>query len=177
MSSEIEAVLSRHRTELVGFLRRRVADPSVAEDVLQDALLRVIKSSTVPETEQRLLPWFYAVLRNAAVDTHRRAGAQSRRRKHLHTDLELEELHREEHTEVCECIRGVLPVMNPDYAFLIERMDLEEADAGRIAEELSISRGNLKVRHHRARQQLRSRLMDACRTCAEHGCLDCTCRV
>jgi RNA polymerase sigma-70 factor (ECF subfamily) len=67
--------------------------------------------------------------------------------------------------------------MNPDYAELIEAMDLENEDSGSVAERLAITRSNLKVRHHRARRQLRQRLEETCRTCARHGCIDCTCRV
>ena len=48
-------------------------------------------------------------------------------------------------------------------------------DDYRVAERLDITRNNLKVRHHRARQQLRERLEETCRTCATHGCIDCTC--
>ena len=38
-----------------------------------------------------------------------------------------------------------------------------------------ISLDNVKVRRHRARKALRERLVDTCRLCADHGCLDCTC--
>jgi len=31
------------------------------------------------------------------------------------------------------------------------------------------------VRLHRARAALREKLVRSCRTCAEHGCLDCSC--
>jgi len=44
-----------------------------------------------------------------------------------------------------------------------------------VAKELGITPNNLKVRRHRARQQLRERLEEVCRTCAKHGCLDCSC--
>lgn len=44
-----------------------------------------------------------------------------------------------------------------------------------LAGELGRNANNLRVRHHRARQQLRERLEQTCRLCAKHGCLDCTC--
>jgi hypothetical protein len=44
-----------------------------------------------------------------------------------------------------------------------------------VSTELPITRNNLTVRLHRARQQLRERLEASCRMCATHGCLDCTC--
>ena len=62
------------------------------------------------------------------------------------------------------------------YAEVIQALDLDDNEPEEVAGRFGISRGNLKVRHHRARQQLRSRLEESCRICAEHGCLDCSCK-
>jgi RNA polymerase sigma-70 factor (ECF subfamily) len=60
---------------------------------------------------------------------------------------------------------------------MIERLDLEPGDPGVVAQELKIQPNKLKVRRHRARQALKQLLEETCRTCAIHGCLDCTCRL
>ena len=44
-----------------------------------------------------------------------------------------------------------------------------------VAASLGITKSNLNVRIHRARQQLKQRLEENCRVCAKHGCLDCQC--
>jgi DNA-directed RNA polymerase specialized sigma24 family protein len=77
---------------------------------------------------------------------------------------------------LCECFRELIPTLKPEYAALIERLELAEGDPAEVAGELNISRNNLKVRRHRARQALRERLEQTCRLCAEHACLDCTCK-
>lgn len=46
--------------------------------------------------------------------------------------------------------------MKPEYAELIEAMDLGSETPEAAAERLEITRNNPKVRHHRARQQLRA---------------------
>ncbi len=66
--------------------------------------------------------------------------------------------------------------MRPAYADLIRALDLDGVPAEAVAERLGISRNNLRVRHHRARAQLKVRLEATCRLCATHGCLDCTCK-
>ncbi|MFQ5570498.1 MAG: RNA polymerase sigma factor, partial [Rhodothermales bacterium] len=81
-----------------------------------------------------------------------------------------------EYATVCRCFEALLPTMHPDYALLIEALELGDEDPQAVADRLGITRNNLKVRRHRARQQLRERLHETCRTCAEHGCLDCSCR-
>lgn len=67
----------------------------------------------------------------------------------------------------------LLQTMSVHYASLITRVDLNEEPPGKVAESLGISRNNLFVRLHRARQQLKRRLEENCRVCAKHGCLDC----
>ncbi len=52
------------------------------------------------------------------------------------------------------------------------------ADSPSLArEDLAMTRNNLRVRLHRARQMLRERLVDFCGPCCERGCRDCTCDV
>ena len=46
-----------------------------------------------------------------------------------------------------------------------------------LADRLGITKNNLKVRRHRAHRQLRERVEQTCRSCAAHGCVDCTCRL
>jgi RNA polymerase sigma-70 factor (ECF subfamily) len=65
--------------------------------------------------------------------------------------------------------------MTPQYAGLIRQLDLGEESPDTVAASLGISRNNLNVRVHRARQQLKRRLEENCRVCAKHGCLDCHC--
>ena len=75
---------------------------------------------------------------------------------------------------MCACVLDLVPTLKPEYAAVIEA-DLAERDPESVADALGVTRNNLKVRRHRARQQLRARLEETCRLCAAHSCLDCTC--
>jgi hypothetical protein len=55
-------------------------------------------------------------------------------------------------------------------AFLEKRVGRRE-----FAAEAGITANNAGVRVFRAREALRKRVVRSCGTCAEHGCLDCTC--
>ena len=76
---------------------------------------------------------------------------------------------------VCECVNDLIPLLKLEYSNLIRRVDLEGANVSSVADEIGISAGNARVRLHRARAALRDELEKSCRTCATHGCLDCTC--
>jgi len=171
----LEETLLGHREKLLGFIQRKVGDPQLAEDVLQESLLKALRSVDDLREEDRLLPWFYRILNNAIADTYRRKTVET---KYLETYGTNEALlyTSEDDSEACACFRELLPGLKPEYRELIESLDLAEGDPEQVAGRLKISRGNLKVRRHRARQALRTRLEETCRTCAVHGCLDCTCQ-
>ena len=170
--------LAAARDAFLTYLRRRLDDPELAEDLLQDSLLRAVRAAPELRDERRLLPWFYRVLHNAAVDAYRRRGLQAERIPALSLDEagQVAAPAAEVDPVACACFRALLPSLKPEYTDLIEHLDLGSETPDQAAARLGITSNNLKVRHHRARQALRQRLEQTCRTCAEHHCLDCTCQ-
>lgn len=169
--------LLAHRQSLLAHVRRKISSPELAEDLLQESLINALRAAPGLRDKDRLLPWFYTILNNAITDTYRRGGITSR----LFTSLDLEQHdppapEPEVERTLCECFRLILPTLKPDYANIINWLDLSGEEPSLVAQRLGLSPGNLKVRRHRARQALRKRLEESCRACAQHGCLDCTCR-
>ena len=70
-----EILLSRHRRPVYNFILRFVGDKETAEDLLQEAFLRVIKGADAYKRQAKFTTWLYTIARNLCVD-------QSRRRKH-----------------------------------------------------------------------------------------------
>jgi RNA polymerase sigma-70 factor (ECF subfamily) len=171
----LEEQLAAARAAFLRFVRARIADPELAEDILQDALLRAVQSSATVRDEDRLVPWFYRILRNAITDAYRRRDVERRRSTPLgEIDLPAE-LDEDADRTLCECFRELLPTLRPEYAEVLEAADLGGATTEALTAQLGITPNNLKVRRHRARAALRTRLQETCRLCADHGCLDCTC--
>jgi RNA polymerase sigma factor (sigma-70 family) len=170
-----EEMLLRQRGKLLGYLQKRLADPDLAEDVLQDSLLKALRSVDEIRDEERLLPWFYRILNHAVIDTYRKHSVEARYLDAYGRELEAEP-GPEDQDALCACFRALLPALKPEYAELIERLELQPGDPAQVARELNLQPNNLKVRRHRARQALKQRLEETCRTCATHGCLDCTCQ-
>lgn len=171
----VEEALSTARTQYLAFVRRRIADPDLAEDILQDALLRALRAAPDIDDEERLAAWFYRVLRNAVVDAYRRREVQGRRSERLREGFDLADPSEEDERVVCECFRALLPALRPEYAEVLSAVDLAERSPQEVASELGLTTNNLNVRRHRARRALRASLEATCRVCADHGCLDCTC--
>ncbi len=177
MNAALVSQLTGNREKLLAYVRSKISDPALAEDVLQDSLLKALRSAPELRDEEKLVPWFYRVLNNAIIDVYRRRSVEA---KHSETfddaHEQLAEPEPEDEASLCACFRALLPTLKPEYAELIERMELAGSDPALVAAQLGIKRNNLKVRRHRARQALRERLEETCRVCANHGCMDCTCR-
>lgn len=170
-----EDELLRQREKLVAYARNKLDDPDLAEDLFQDSLLKALQNAGDLRDQDRLIPWFYRILNNAITDHYRRRGVEAKYRAQLAMETE-PAADTDEWLRLCECFRELIPTLKPEYGQLIEQLELTDGDPGQVAAQLQISRGNLKVRRHRARQALRRRLEETCRMCAEHGCLDCTCK-
>ncbi|MEO5930467.1 MAG: sigma-70 family RNA polymerase sigma factor [Candidatus Kapaibacterium sp.] len=175
MAKSVEEKLLESRGSLLRYIRGKVNDSALAEDLLQDSLLKALRSAPDLRDEERVIPWFYRIINNAITDLYRRREVETRYLAKAVEEMREESIEPEERKELCACIVEMIPTLKPEYAFLIQELDLRDGDPDAIAAQLGITRGNLKVRRHRARTQLRERLQNTCGMCAEHGCFDCFC--
>ena len=170
-------LLENHRAFL-RYLERRVGDREVAEDILQEAFAKVVDRPEQAPADDGIVPWFYRTLRNAAIDHFRRRGAASRvveafaREIETHTapppDME---------AEICACVSRLAGSLKPEYAEALHAIDVQGTPVKTFAEQRGLSPSNAGVRVFRAREALKKRVVESCGACAEHGCLNCTCKV
>ena len=174
-SRALEILLDNHR-RFLRFLQARVGDRALAEDILQDAFVRNLsKIDGLPE--EAVVPWFYTTLRNAVIDRHRRQEVENRRLTALARELAQHESAPEEiEREICACVTRVAETLKPEYAEALATVDV----AGRAVKDYAAAAGvtpnAASVRVHRARQALKRGVVESCGMCAEHGCVDCTCK-
>jgi len=134
--------------------------------------MKAVESAGAVREKEKLVPWFYRILQNAITDTYRRRAVKAGRTIDYGPD---DGIRPDDKKAICECIKDLIPILKPEYAEVIKLIELDEEDPVRVATRLGISGTNLKVRTHRARRALRKRLMETCRICAVHHCLDCSC--
>jgi RNA polymerase sigma-70 factor (ECF subfamily) len=172
----LEALLHNHRAFL-SYLERRVGDRALAEDILQDAFAKVVSRPEQAPSDEGIVPWFYRTLRNAAIDQFRRRGAADRAHEAFARELETHEVPAEEMTaEICACVSGLADTLKPEYAEALRVIEVGGTPVKTFAEQKGLSASNAAVRVFRAREALKKRVAQSCGTCAEHGCLDCTCQ-
>jgi len=168
-------VLLAERQRFLAFVAKRVG-PDDAEDVQQGALVRALSHAGDVRDDDRLVAWFYRILRNAVADHWRARAAARRGDEALRAEPWPEAVGPEDAAALCRCFEPLVATLPPDQARVLRRVDLEGARPVEAAAEDGISPNLAMVRLHRARRALRERLIASCRTCAEHGCLDCSCR-
>ena len=162
------------------FLRKRLSDNVVVEDLLQQSLMKAVERYHDLRKSDSAISWFYRILRNTVTDYYRSHAADHRKVEGLRHEMiaagedkmpALDEIR----PAICTCLDPLLKEMRPAYAHLLERIDLKGESPAAVAKELKLTTNNLTVRLHRARQALRASLEQACGICTKHGCLNCTC--
>ncbi|MEM8782366.1 MAG: RNA polymerase sigma factor SigZ [Planctomycetota bacterium] len=150
--------------KLRGFLRKRIPDDQIAEDLLQETFLRIHKNLVALDDSQRITAWLYQIARNLVTDHYR-----SRGRSTTETDTNWEQIADEiddEAENLNDEVEGWLPKMIdllPETQREAVRMyELGGITQQEIADRLNISLSGAKSRIQRGRQQLRSLLFDCC---------------
>jgi RNA polymerase sigma-70 factor (ECF subfamily) len=175
-ATPLDVLLANHRTFL-RYLEGRVGDRALAEDILQDAFAKVVSRPEQAPSDEAVVPWFYRTLRNAAIDQFRRRGAAERAHDAFARELETHDVPAADMAaEICACVSRLAGTLKPEYAEALQVVDVAGTPVKAFAEQKGLSANNAGVRVFRARQALKKRVMESCGTCAEHGCVNCTCR-
>ena len=116
-------------------------------------------------------------LRNGVIDHYRRRGASERALASLRNELEEAppEPSPDERDAVCRCVARLSETLKPEYAQALRRVDVDGVSVRDFASEAAITPNNAAVRLFRARETLRKRVVRWCGSCAERGCVDCSC--
>jgi len=154
--SRLGVLFERYHLPLFDFLSRMTGNAGVAEDLVQDVFVRVLKYRATFRDEGRFDTWLYRIARNARVDYFK-----SRRPSESIDDaLEIPQqgdspadtVQRER--EVVRLRRALL-LLRDDKRELIVLARYRAMKHEQIAELLGIQAGAVKVRLHRAVQELR----------------------
>ncbi|MBS0169032.1 MAG: sigma-70 family RNA polymerase sigma factor [Nitrospira sp.] len=175
LSSDAIARLVKGHQEFLAFLERRVESRAMAEDILQTAFTRGLERGAGVQDE-KVVAWFYRVLRNAVIDHYRQRSTAERMADAWRREFpDVQEPEAELRQEICQCVSGLLETLKPEYREALQIVDLQEGTLKNLAQQSGITSDNAAVRVHRARAALRRRIEQACGTCSLHGCLDCSC--
>jgi RNA polymerase sigma factor (sigma-70 family) len=169
-------LLVENHEAFLKFLARRVGDHALAEDILHDAFVKVMSRPDQAPADEGIVPWFYRSLRNATIDRFRRTATANKALEAFARELQPEAPSDAIQSEICACVSEVARTLKPEYADALVSVEVNGTPVKAFAEERGLTASNAGVRVHRAREALRKRVTQACGTCAEHRCFDCSCK-
>lgn len=176
LDPDMKQVLVENHRAFLQFLERRLGRRDLAEDILQDAFARGLERLETLRDGEAVVPWFYRTLRNATIDYYRRTKSADRALALFAEEIEkVEEPIESVRDEACKCVARLADTLKPEYAEALRRIEVDGASMADFADEKGISKNNAAVRVFRAREALRRQVAASCGTCAEHGCVACTC--
>lgn len=157
--TELAASYRGFRRGLLGFLRSRVNDPAVAEDLLQDVFLKALSALERGVQPADLGAWLHRIAANAVIDHYR----TRRPTAPLPADLaaaEDEGIPPEQ--QLAHCLRPFIEALPSPYRETLLATAIEGRTLRSVSEELGLSESAIKSRVSRGRRQLRERLLDCC---------------
>lgn len=155
----LQALHDGHATALWRYVLRLTGDEQLAQDVVQEALLRAWKHPHILEqgsTASRA--WLYAVARNVAIDERRSARA----RREIGA-ARVPEDPRADHTDTTLdswLITDALAQLSPEHRAVIVRAYYLGESVAEVAEALEVPQGTVKSRLHYGLRALRLALQE-----------------
>lgn len=140
-----------HQSELRGYLIHRLADPALAEDLLQDVFVKALRQGGRFCALDNPRAWLFQVARNALADHLRLAKANLP----LPDDLADEAPEIAPIDALAECMAQVLSELPRGDRDLLERCDLEGMTLQAYADGHGLGLPAVKSRIQRARRRMR----------------------
>lgn len=159
---EIDARLwQEYRFALSRFVLRRVDDAALAEDIVQDVLLKVYKQLNTLKDPGKILPWMYQIAKNAIVDHYRRY----RPTEDIDAVGVTEGHPAEERAEeaLAQCLIPWLGQLPAKYQQAVTLSEFDGMTQKEVALRLGLTLSGAKSRIQRGRKLLKKRLLACCR--------------
>lgn len=160
--------MPRLRQTLRAFIRSRVRDSSLADDLAQETLLRVETRLQALRTQNRLDAWAFQIARNTISDHFRSSRETEEFDESAHAslldapDTTLSAEDEALGAELREYVRSVIDRLPPAYREAVRLIELEGMSQVDLAARLGLSVSAAKSRVQRGRAMLRREMERCC---------------
>lgn len=182
-------IYERHRRELVNYATRLVLRDGIAEELVQEAALRLLQDRRLPHDEGQIRAWLFRVVSNLAIDHLRRHSTwkelvlvDARERavadptfvaesEHMRGSPELSAIARE---HLAVCFACTLRNLAPEQAAALLLREVYDFSTRETAEALEATAIQVKNWIQRARRTLEERYAHTCALVTKQGvCYQC----
>jgi len=150
-----------YRDTLHRFIHKRINDPTVAEDLVQDVLIKAYSQLDRLEKKEKLLPWLYQITRNVMIDHFRRnKPAQEFDEATFAENADMDETAAR---ELACCILPFIQQLPLPYQQAVMLSEIEGVKLKQVAMQQGLSLSGVKSRVQRGRQMLKTMFLECCR--------------
>lgn len=174
-----EELVDHHAAPLLAVTRRILRNEEEARDAVQETFVAAFRGISAFQSESRVSTWLHRIAVNCALmklrirvrRAHARIAENAQDVDALlphfqpdghqdHSSVSWSESAEEilQREQSCALVRQCIDQLPEPYRVVLVLRDIEQLPADVVAEELQITRDNLKVKLHRARQALRTLL-------------------
>lgn len=164
--SALTPLTARHGQRLVNFLHHAGPDPSWAEDLLQEVLVRVQTHADRYDSRYPAIVWMLQIARNLATDLCRRERSRARARSRFAerlgdgADTGRDPFGAAADREFEEALHSALQELGEELRTAFVLREIEGMHYAEIAQVLGTNEKTVSSRLSRARAKLRERLQD-----------------
>ncbi|HEY8519344.1 MAG TPA: RNA polymerase sigma factor [Gammaproteobacteria bacterium] len=152
----LATLFERHHARLYRFCLRMTGNRQIAEDLVQDVFMRILKYRTSYKDEVEFAPWMFRIARNACADHLRRDAHEAPLSDERMDEHEANAAAGEPAGDGrAELVRRALLALPADRREVLVLSRYEFKSYEEIARTLGCSVGAVKVRVHRAIKELR----------------------
>ena len=154
------ALYARHHQQVYELCYRIVGDPDVAEDLTHEGFLRVLRYGSGFDDRSSVASWLYRLIRNRCLDFLATRDREQAGREAWRVQLETEQGDTDVDTDRQALVRKALGQLRPEMREVLVLSRFGGMKYREIAEVCEISLANVKVRAHRAMNELRRVLQE-----------------
>ena len=159
MNATVESIWNEVASQLRSFIRSRVRNHTIAEDILQDVFLKIHQKLPTVRASERLEAWVWRIVRNAIADHFRRL----RPSEPLPNDMANQAENPADLPDLRPCVRQFINELEPIYREALLLTEWQGLTRDQTGKRLGLSSSGAKSRVQRARGQLKKLLLDCCR--------------
>ncbi len=150
----IEALIKRWQEPLWRHAVRLIREPSLADDVLQDSLVAIVRQLSQLKDPNHFRAWAYRIVTHKAADLIRKRQQQRTLSEHARTK---EEAHREvtSDDDPADVIRVAMSRLNEKDRLILTLFYLEEMSVLEVSKICEVPPGTVKSRLSKARTNLK----------------------
>ena len=149
----VEHIWRTYHKQLLAFIQKRVSDPVLAEDILQEVFIKIHNKIDSLQEGKKVKAWLFQITRNTIIDYYRRS------KKNEDIDIQIVDLEEEDNiqamADIQSCIVPMIKSLPEDYRDALLLSELNGLSQKELSEKLQISYSAAKSRVQRGRTLLK----------------------